>query len=98
MGSELLQVGDVPDVHLRREVTGDRFPEPFGGFDASPWQGPAVPERAPATFPQQDTEGVVTDGQDDGEYLVRITGDVNRITFLGFGHAGDDTVTLVIDS
>lgn len=96
MGGQLLQMSDVTDIDLRREMTGDRLSEPFRGLDPAPGQGLAVPERALPGPLQQDAQLAVPDRQHHSQHLVRIAGNVDRITFLGDGHAADGSEILVI--
>jgi hypothetical protein len=98
VGGQLFQVRDVADVDLRREVPGDGLPEPLDRLDPAAGKSPAASMRTPCAFPEQDAQPAVADGQDHSEHFVRITGEVNRITFLGCGHDADGSVPLVIDS
>jgi L-aspartate oxidase len=69
--AELLQVRDLADVDLRREVPENRVLERLVGDQRSPWERPCARERRPGTLPEQDTECSVAHLEDGCERDVR---------------------------
>ena len=52
-GLELLEVGELPDVDLRREVAADRLLERLGRLERRPGERPGARVRVPRALPEQ---------------------------------------------
>jgi hypothetical protein len=67
---ELLQVGELTDVHLGREVAPNRLLERLIGREVASRQGPGAERGFPGALPQEDLQALVRDLKDDRERLV----------------------------
>ena len=77
VGRDLLEVGDLGQIDLRREVAADRGFERLGGGEDSAGECPAARERLERALPEQDLQDSVPDLQHRGE------GDLCRSGRLG---------------
>ena len=64
-GLELLEVGELPDVHLGRELAPDRLLQRLAGLQVAARQGPAARERLPRPLPHEHLQRVVANLEDD---------------------------------
>ena len=67
VGRELLEVGDLADVHLRREVAPDRRLERLAGLEQPAGERPGAAERVAGALPEQRLERAVAHLQHDRE-------------------------------
>src|SRR5215217_4771762 len=67
---QLLEVGQLPDVDLGRQMPADRRLQRLAWAKQSPRQRPCSVERLPGPLPQQDLQPAVADLEYDGERLM----------------------------
>ena len=67
---ELLQVGELPHVDLRRQVPADRVLERLAGVEVAARERPGAAERLPRPLPEEHLQLALADLEHDGERLV----------------------------
>src|SRR5829696_9355865 len=81
---QLLEVRQLPDVDLGRQMPADRRLQRLAWAKQSPRQRPCAVERLPGPLPQQDLQPAVADLEHDGERLmaglVASTGLIHRLS------------------
>jgi hypothetical protein len=70
---QLLEVGDLADVHLRRQMSADRLLERLSGLEVAAREGPGAFVRLLAAFPEQDLQVAVAHLEYDREHDLRGT-------------------------
>ena len=75
---QLLEVGELPDVHLRRQVAADRLLERLSRLEIATWEGPGARERVHGALPHERLQHARANLKDDGECCLR-RGDFARL-------------------
>jgi hypothetical protein len=66
-GLELLEVGELADVHFGGEVVPDRLLERLARLEIAAGQGPAARERLPCPLPHERLQRAVANLEDDSK-------------------------------
>jgi L-aspartate oxidase len=92
-GPELLEVCDLPHVHLRGEMAEDRRLQALVGSERTPRQRPRAAERVEAALPEQDGELAFPHLEDDCEHGMRLRGWGARLVHEVIDYEAKTTMT-----